>query len=336
MTLLDKLTRSALQPSSGKEHLLAPFDESSVSNHLVFEESTIPVPDPVYGLSVFSKSNSRPPKVAVGSFRRGMNDNYVMVDGVKYEQRHPASKVVWLDDKIFGTTSTSLRIWKLNEIKPTVKLVNSKSSPMTSFEFSFAPHKAATAHVNATISLWDIEKGKMEVQMIAHDKAVLDLKYKDTNQILSVSEDGSLRLFDLRDLDHSTIVYENAGAPLIRLAHEPDSSCVTVLPANGNEIIKVDIRKVGQGNAASHPPLLNKYMSPNKETCVNAISVMHGRTIAGSSDGTCTVFVDNDNASILPQPAQYVKGGIVNVTANQNTIFAAHDNCISLIKYSLH
>lgn len=328
MTLLDTLTRSTF--SYAKQQLLSASDENSASNQ-IFEDS-IQNQDLVYALSVSSASNR--PRVAVGSFRKASNDNYVVVDNIKYEQRHPASKIAWLDEKVFGVSSTSLRIWRTGDSKPTMKLVNSKSSPMTSFEFSPTPAKAATAHVNATISLWDIEKGKMEVQMIAHDKSVLDLKYKDTNQILSVSEDGSLRLFDLRDLEHSTIVYENAGQPIIRLAHEADSACVTVLPADSNEVIALDIRRIGQNQTS--PPATTTFHTPNKDTCVNALSVVNGRTIVGLSDGTCTIFYDSENASILPQPTQYVKGGIVNIATSNNTIYAAHDQCVSLIKYSLH
>ena len=52
----------------------------------------------------------------------------------------------------------------------------------------------------------------METQLIAHDKAVYDIAFAavgNTDHLFaSVGGDGSARLFDQRNLDHSTIVYE--------------------------------------------------------------------------------------------------------------------------------
>ncbi|EER09006.1 hypothetical protein, conserved [Perkinsus marinus ATCC 50983] len=72
-----------------------------------------------------------------------------------------------------------------------------------------------SAAVDTTITLWDVSREKMDTQMIAHDKAVLDVAFAaDSDKIFgSVSDDGSLRLFDSRDLDHSTIMYESPSAP---------------------------------------------------------------------------------------------------------------------------
>ncbi|EER07383.1 WD repeat containing protein, putative [Perkinsus marinus ATCC 50983] len=90
------------------------------------------------------------------------------------------------------------------------------SAPMTSFDWSVvSPSRVAAAAVDTTITLWDVSREKMDTQMIAHDKAVLDVAFAaDSDKIFgSVSDDGSLRLFDSRDLDHSTIMYESPSAP---------------------------------------------------------------------------------------------------------------------------
>ncbi len=45
--------------------------------------------------------------------------------------------------------------------------------------------------------------------MIAHDKAVYDISFSLDETIFStVGEDGSVRIFDTRELSNSTIVYE--------------------------------------------------------------------------------------------------------------------------------
>ena len=56
--------------------------------------------------------------------------------------------------------------------------------------------------------------------MIAHDKQVYDFTFSTTPEIFaSVGGDGSVRLFDLRNLEHSTILYETADTtPLLRVA----------------------------------------------------------------------------------------------------------------------
>lgn len=45
--------------------------------------------------------------------------------------------------------------------------------------------------------------------MIAHDSAVYDICFSNAHIFASSGEDGSVRHFDLRDLEHSTIIYES-------------------------------------------------------------------------------------------------------------------------------
>ena len=62
--------------------------------------------------------------------------------------------------------------------------------------------------------------GEVKTQLIAHDQEVYDVAFGDnTNVFASVGADGSVRLFDLRNLDHSTIVFEDSTqTPLLRLS----------------------------------------------------------------------------------------------------------------------
>jgi WD repeat-containing protein 68 len=49
-----------------------------------------------------------------------------------------------------------------------------------------------------------------KTQLIAHDKEVFDVRFcaGSVDVFVSCGADGSVRMFDLRSLEHSTIIYE--------------------------------------------------------------------------------------------------------------------------------
>lgn len=63
--------------------------------------------------------------------------------------------------------------------------------------------------------MWDISTGVPVTQLIAHDREVYDVAWSPASRDIfaSVGADGSVRMFDLRSLEHSTILYEAAPAP---------------------------------------------------------------------------------------------------------------------------
>ncbi|KAK4687317.1 DDB1- and CUL4-associated factor 7, partial [Tremellales sp. Uapishka_1] len=103
-------------------------------------------------------------------------------------------------------------------------LSNSKSllPPITSFSWNpQAPNSIVTCSTDTTATLWDINTSQALTQLIAHDKAVYDLSWlpQSSDIFVSVGADGSLRAFDLRTLEHSTILYETTDqTPLARIA----------------------------------------------------------------------------------------------------------------------
>ncbi len=62
-------------------------------------------------------------------------------------------------------------------------------------------------------------KQTARTQLIAHDREVFDLAFARGKDVFaSVGADGSVRMFDLRSLEHSTIIYESPNLdPLLRL-----------------------------------------------------------------------------------------------------------------------
>jgi DDB1- and CUL4-associated factor 7 len=86
----------------------------------------------------------------------------------------------------------------------------------------------------------------VKTQLIAHDKEVYDFGFMagSADVFGSVGADGSVRMFDLRNLEHSTIVYETAdSSPLVRLAwNKQDPNYMATLPLDSNRVIIIDIR----------------------------------------------------------------------------------------------
>ena len=74
-----------------------------------------------------------------------------------------------------------------------------------------------TASIDTTCTIWDIENNTVETQLIAHEKAVYDVSYAAQDSVFStVGEDGSVRVFDQRKLDSSSIIYESE-APIFKV-----------------------------------------------------------------------------------------------------------------------
>lgn len=68
-----------------------------------------------------------------------------------------------------------------------------------------------TSSIDTTCSIWDIEKEDVKAQLIAHDREVFDIAFsQDEFTFATTGADGSIRHFDLRELEHSTILYESS------------------------------------------------------------------------------------------------------------------------------
>lgn len=103
-------------------------------------------------------------------------------------------------------------------------LNNNKTSeycaPLTSFDWNETDTNIiGTSSIDTTCTIWDIETQTARTQLIAHDREVFDLAFARGKDVFaSVGADGSVRMFDLRSLEHSTIIYESPNLdPLLRL-----------------------------------------------------------------------------------------------------------------------
>lgn len=172
---------------------------SSVLNPNVY---TLDSPHPVYAMA-FSSSASAPFRLALGSFLEEYNNRVDIVtfdvestafrpeSALSFEHPYPATKLMFHPRPIPGSTSSLiassgdfLRLWQVHhdedgsgksELRS--MLNNSKASdfcaPLTSFDWNDAePRRIGTSSIDTTCTVWDIERGAVETQLIAHDKEV--------------------------------------------------------------------------------------------------------------------------------------------------------------------
>lgn len=112
-------------------------------------------------------------------------------------------------------TSNSRRQSPTQKLTPLALLSNSKTpehtAPLTSLDWNqVSPKLIITSSIDTTCTIWDIPTLTAKTQLIAHDKEVFDLRFcaGSVDTFVSCGADGSVRMFDLRSLEHSTIIYE--------------------------------------------------------------------------------------------------------------------------------
>ena len=170
---------------------------------------------------------------------------------------YPCTKLLWSPNKaknsLLAFSSDCIQIYDYSEEKQNLlfqtKLNNIKSKyngPLTSFDWNTANDALlGTASVDTTCTIWDLNKLSIKTQLIAHDKEVFDIQFgKEENIFISGGADGSVRLFDLRNLDHSTIIYETKGNSAInKLAWNlQTSNLIAALSLDKNIIYIFDSR----------------------------------------------------------------------------------------------
>ena len=102
-----------------------------------------------------------------------------------------------------------------------------------------------TCSIDTTCTIWDIDKGVVFTQLIAHDKEVYDIHFsKDRDIFASGGADGSVRQFDLRELEHSTVLYEtDQSLPILKLAwNRNDANYLAAIEIDQSYITLLDVR----------------------------------------------------------------------------------------------
>ncbi|KAI9023846.1 WD40-repeat-containing domain protein [Phycomyces nitens] len=180
-----------------------------------------------------------------GGYEAGQKDFTPVAEAESY---YPITKVLWephrgdsRNQDLLATTGDILRIWELvdnprygtnsntinsssgraspayyqQQLVKKADLVNMKQTdfcaPLTSFDWNETdPSLVVTSSIDTTCTVWNVETSQAKTQLIAHDSDVYDVAFMhgSADIFASVGADGSVRLFDLRSLEHSTILYE--------------------------------------------------------------------------------------------------------------------------------
>ncbi|XAR71573.1 hypothetical protein NMG60_11017912 [Bertholletia excelsa] len=253
------------------------MENSTQESHLRSENSaTYESPYPIYALAFSSSSSSSAAasshhRVAVGSFIEEYNNRVDVLSfddetltltpnpALSFDHPYPPTKLMFRPSAtvrssgdLLASSGDFLRLWEVRDssIEPLSVLNNSKTSefcaPLTSFDWNEVEvRRIGTSSIDTTCTIWDVERGMVETQLIAHDKEVYDIAWGEAGVFASVSADGSVRIFDLRDKEHSTIIYESPhpDTPLLRLAwNKQDLRYMATILMDCNKVVILDIR----------------------------------------------------------------------------------------------
>ncbi|GKT92360.1 WD repeat protein [Colletotrichum tofieldiae] len=212
---------------------------------------------------------------------------------------YPVTRLLWeppssqkQSTDLLATSGDHLRLWSLpsespvsqsnsitrqsrdpaiTKLTPLALLSNSKTpdhtAPLTSLDWNtVSPSLIITSSIDTTCTIWDIPSLTAKTQLIAHDKEVYDVRFcaNSVDVFVSCGQDGSVRMFDLRSLEHSTIIYEPTGKDDRGMHRQmlPSLVCKTNLElqdANGGRISPT----LAQQTMSNPPPLLRLATSPH-------------------------------------------------------------------------
>nr|AML23844.1 WD40 repeat protein [Diospyros kaki] len=234
------------------------------SEHFVTYDS----PYPLYAVALSPSAAHH--RIAVGSFIEeyanhvdilSFDDDTLAIrpnPALSFDHTFPATKLMFRPSSagksadVLASSGEYLRLWEVRDssVEQLSVLNNSKTSefcaPLTSFDWNeVEPRRIGTSSIDTTCTIWDVEKGVIETQLIAHDKEVYDIAWGEAGVFASVSADGSVRIFDLRDKEHSTIIYESPqpDTPLLRLAwNKQDLRYMATILMDCNKVVILDIR----------------------------------------------------------------------------------------------
>ena len=117
------------------------------------------------------------------------------------------------------STSDLLRLYSYENEKLSFKMAFTKRikdycGPLTACDWSRANNSIiGVCSVDTTCAIWDLNKLEVKYMIIAHDKEVYDISLgQDEFTFMSTGADGSLRLFDSRQANSSSIIFETRDA----------------------------------------------------------------------------------------------------------------------------
>lgn len=309
-------------------------------------------------------------RLALGSFVEEYNNKVQIVSldeetseftsKSTFDHPYPTTKIMWIPDAkggypdLLATSGDYLRVWRVSENESRLEclLNNNKNSdfcaPLTSFDWNEVdPNLLGTSSIDTTCTIWGLETGQVlgrvnvvsghvKTQLIAHDKEVYDIAFSRAgggrDMFASVGADGSVRMFDLRHLEHSTIIYEDAQHhPLLRLCwNKQDPNYLATMAMDAMEVIILDVRV----------PCTPVARLNNHRACVNGIA-----WAPHSSCHICTAADDHQaliwDIQSMPRAIEdpilaYTAAGEINQIQWSSTqpdwIAICYNNCLEILR----
>ncbi|CCI39662.1 unnamed protein product [Albugo candida] len=184
-----------------------------------------------------------------------------MIQVCEVDHPYPPTKVMWSPHHFQNTVPTDhiatsadyLRLWSVTDEGIALRaVVYTKSeyatcAPLTSLDWNQAqPEMIGTSSVDTTCTIWDLNNiTAPKQQIIAHDDEVYDMAFSNNPHMFgSVGADASLRLFDLRALETSSILYESRDRKsLLRIAwNQLDAQYVAAILEESSHVVVLDLR----------------------------------------------------------------------------------------------
>lgn len=160
----------------------------------------------------------------------------------------PSSSTPTISNTISRSSNVNRKQAPPQKLTPLALLSNSKTpehtAPLTSLDWNqLSPKLIITSSIDTTCTIWDIPTLTAKTQLIAHDKEVFDVRFcaGSVDTFVSCGADGSVRMFDLRSLEHSTIIYEPS-----------EKGDGAYLPNPVNNITEVEIHRSRNRKLESH------------------------------------------------------------------------------------
>lgn len=208
-----------------------------------------------------------------------------------FSHPYPPTKVAWIPDDVgtredlLATTGDYLRVWRINScanastgadditkqcdfnVKPPSNSSSQQQycSPLTSMDWNrYDPSCIGTSSIDTTCTMWNVETQQATKQLVAHDEEVYDIAFCSKDVFATASKDCSVRMFDLRALEHSTITYE-AKKPMLRVAWNlQDPNFLAAVEEDSTYTTIIDVR------LPSHP--VSKLLNGGHTAAVSAIA----------------------------------------------------------------
>ncbi|CAL3970387.1 unnamed protein product [Diplocarpon coronariae] len=249
-----------------------------------------------------------------------------------------------------------------SKLTPLALLSNSKTpehtAPLTSLDWNtVSPSLIITSSIDTTCTIWDIPTLTAKTQLIAHDKEVFDVRFcaNSVDVFVSCGADGSVRMFDLRSLEHSTIIYEPSAKddkdsspgggrisptlaqqtmsnapPLLRLAASPHDTHLLATFSQDSSIIRIlDVRQPGQAllELRGHGAPIN---------CIDWSPSRRGTLASGADDSLVLIWDLLSQSTALAPPGPPINGAPVMENARGPTASWQCDYEVGNISWAPH